>query len=56
MFWRTALAFLVKARVEIVSARQRKDGLRQMMRWVKELLPKQSFKMCVSLESRKGIC
>ena len=45
MFYLTAFAFLVKARVEIDSARHRYDGLRQMIKWVNELLPRQSFRM-----------
>ena len=45
MFCLTALAFLVKARVEIVSPRQRYEGLKQIIRCVKELLPRQSFRM-----------
>ena len=56
MFYLTALAFLVKASVEIVSPRHRYDGLKQMIRCVKELLPRQSLRMWVSLESRKGTC
>ena len=56
MFCFTAFAFLVKASVEIDSVRHRYEGLRQMIRCVNELLPRQSFRMWVSFESRKGTC
>ena len=46
----------MNASVEIVSGKQRYEGLRVMIRCVKELLPRLSLRMWVNLESRYGTC
>lgn len=56
MFCLTAFAFFVNARVETDSPIQRYEGLKQIIRWVKLLDPRQSFRMWVNLESLYGMC
>ena len=56
MFYLTAFAFFVKESVEIVSVKQRYDGLKVMIKCVNELFPRLSLSICVSFESLYGIC